>query len=219
MRNQRAQISGDFLVADPLARLPELIEQGKRFAWENFAWHDSDGNPSVYSDDWLVWTHHANEVAAAISPSNISETITGGLRTPVLNFTEEQFEIARAMILNGLSAALSVYGPGADVPASDRVVTLGHNSAEQVEALEKIDELIDAVETANDFPGSIEDKELTIVELSAARKLFEFAKVRVAAATEILQPRLRWLIDKAGGALIGILAKGLWDYLVGLHIL
>jgi hypothetical protein len=118
--------------------------------------------------------------------------------------------------VNGLKAAARVFSP--EIPASDRVVTLGHNSPEQIEALQKIDELIVAVTEANDFPGTQEDKEQTVAELSAGRKLLEAAKVRVASIREVLQPKLNWLADKAAGAIVGILAGKLLEYLMRLNI-
>jgi hypothetical protein len=59
---------------------------------------------------------------------------------------------------------------GEPIPASDRTVTLGHNSPEQKQALENLDELVAAVEKSNDFPGDAEDKELIVAELSAGRR-------------------------------------------------
>jgi hypothetical protein len=104
------------------------------------------------------------------------------------------------------------------IPASDRIVTFGDNSPEQAQALEKIDELVEAVRASNDFPSTPEDKQQVIAELSAGRKLLEAAKVRIAAVRETLQPTLRWIIEKGAGAVIGKLATRLWDLLTSLHI-
>jgi hypothetical protein len=203
---------------DPFAILPELIEQGKKFTFDNFAQKNARGFPRAYSPEWLVWTHQVNQVVAKIGQSTIASSIARGLGIELLGNGTATFESAQGLIVSGLEAADKVFGSGVRVPASDRVVTLGHNSPAQTEALKKIDSLVEAVKKANDFPGSEDDREEAIAELSAARKLFEAAKVRVVAVTAVLQPRLRWLIDKAGGALVGIMAKGLWDYLIGLHI-
>jgi hypothetical protein len=120
------------------------------------------------------------------------------------------------LILNGLMAAQKVFGT--DIPASDRVVSLGHNSPEQQEALQRLDELASAVQEANDFPGEPEEKERVVAELSAGRRLLEAARVRVSAVRETLAPTLKWIAEKAGGAMISKLATDLWGYLAHLNI-
>lgn len=204
------------MAIDPLARVPELITEGEKFTWRNFASKSDYGYPNAFSDDWLVWTHHVNEVVVKIGQSTIANSIARGLGIELLGHDESSFQSARGLIVNGLKAAARVFPP--EIPASDRVVTLGHNSPEQIEALQKVDELIAAVTRANDFPGTQDDKEQIVAELSAGRKLLEAAKVRVGAAREVLQPKLIWLVEKAGGAIVGNLAGKLLEYLMSLKI-
>ena len=97
-------------------------------------------------------------------------------------------------------------------------VSLGHNSPEQQQAIEKLDNLVAAVRETNEFPGDPEFKEQIVTELSAGRRLLEATKVRVSAVREALQPALRWIAEKAGGAVIGKLAGDLWQYLAHLQI-
>jgi hypothetical protein len=84
--------------------------------------------------------------------------------------------------------------------------------------LEKIDELVAAVEATNDFPGDPEFKEQVVAELSAGRRLLQATKVRVGAVRAALGPPLKWILEKAGGALIGKIAGDLWQYLSHLQI-
>src|SRR5262249_30251491 len=136
----------------------------------------------------------------------------------LLGMTDQvAFEAARDGILSGLRAAQRVYGKP-DIPAADRIVSLGHNSPPQKEALEKIDALVAAVKETNDFFGDPEEREQVVAELSAGRRLLEAAKVRVSAIRAALQPSLKWILEKAGGAVIGKLAGDLWQYLAHLHI-
>jgi hypothetical protein len=72
------------------------------------------------------------------------------------------------------------------------------------------------VKQTNDLPGTPEDKEQLVAELAAGRKLLEATKIRVAAVQATLQPALRWILEKAGGAVIGKMAGQLWEYLVHL---
>ena len=45
-------------MADVISRTPELIEQGEKFAYDNFASKNPRGFPAAYSEGWLVWAHH-----------------------------------------------------------------------------------------------------------------------------------------------------------------
>src|SRR6185437_9536107 len=98
------------------------------------------------------------------------------------------------------------------VPASDRIVTLNHNSDAYKETVETLDKLEDAVEQANDYPDA-EDKEQRLAELSAGKRLLSSARVRVAAAVAVLSPLLLWLADKFVGSLIGQIAQTAWQAL------
>ena len=115
-----------------------------------------DDYPNAYSEDWLVWVHQINGIMPKIGQSPISNSIAQGLQIDLLGNGEDKFDAAKNLIMNGLRAAQRVFGEA--VPASDRTVTLGHNSPEQMQALEKIDALIEAVKQANDLPGTPEEK-------------------------------------------------------------
>jgi len=197
--------------------LMELIAEGKRFTWDNFAEKDRrHGGADILSVGWLVWLSKVNELLAAMDPSVITSMIAEDSGATLVDYADDKFERSKKLILNGLEAAL-VRANGASVPASDRVVSLGHNSPEQEAALEKIDEVIAALQGANDFPGDEEAKEQIIAELSAGRRILEASKVRVAALSTMLAPPLQWLMEKAAGSMIGKAASAAWDYLAGLH--
>ena len=157
-----------------------------------------------------------NDVVAKIGQSTISSQIALGLDRDLIGISDEYFEEAKALIVSGLRAADRVFAK--PVPASDRTLSLGHNSPEQQHVLAKLDELVAAVEATNDFPGEPEFKEQLIAELSAGRRLLEAAKVRVRAAREALAPPLKWILEKAGGAIIGKIAGEVWQYLTHLQI-
>jgi hypothetical protein len=195
--------------------IPDLIEQGKKFTFENFATKSSHGYPNAFSDDWLVWIHHANQIVTKIGPSPIANSISRGLGTELLGEDRDRFEAARALIVSGLQAARRIQEP---IPAADRTVTLGHNSTEQKAVLEKVDNLINAVQETNEFPGSEDEKEQTLAELSAARRLLEATRVRIDAIKTTLQPKLLWLAEKAASGIIVKLATDLLTYLATLGI-
>jgi hypothetical protein len=201
---------------DPLSKIPELISQGEKFTWQNFSSKSSYGYPDAYSDDWLVWTHHINQILPKIGQSTIANSIARGLGIELIGESEDNFTSARGLIVNGLKAAAKVFP--SEIPASDRIVTLGHNSPEKVELLEKIDELVTAVRETNEFPGPPEEREQIIAELSAGRRLLEATRIRIQALKTVLQPQLNWLAEKAVGAIVGGLATKLLEYLVSLKL-
>ncbi len=86
------------------------------------------------------------------------------------------------------------------VPASDRIVTFDHNSAEFRVGIEKLDTVIQAIQSSN-APVSY-DKEEVLKELSLGRQLLNSAKVRVGAAVAlILTPLVTVYNDVAAEAL------------------
>jgi hypothetical protein len=203
-------------MAKVILGIPELIAEGNKFTFENFASKSPRSFPSAYSDDWLVWTHHVNSIAAKLDDSPIIRgSIARGLGTTVLGNGEEEFLKAKDSILSGLRAAERVFGE--PIPASDRTVSLGHNSPEQAQALEKIDELVVAVNQANDLPITPEEKEQLVAELSAGRRLLEASTLRLAALRATVQPALHWILEKAAGTIVGKIASGVWDFFTGLH--
>lgn len=202
-------------MAGTIEGISELIAQGKDLKWHNFASMSDDDFPNAYSEEWLVWVHRINELLPQIGQSPIGKSIGQGLQMDLLGMGEDSFDAAKNLIMNGLMAAQRIFG--APIPASDRIVSLGHNSPEQKQALEKVDELISAVQEANDFPGDEETKQQIVAELSAARRILEAAKVRVSALSATLGPPLKWLLEKAAGSITGKAASAAWDFFAGLH--
>jgi hypothetical protein len=96
------------------------------------------------------------------------------------------------------------------VPASDRVVTLNHNSEIYIKTLEGLGQLEEAVQQANDYPD-LEDKEQKLAELAAGQRLLRSIRVRIAAVVTVLSAPLMWLIEKFAGGLIGQVAAAAWQ--------
>ena len=66
------------------------------------------------------------------------------------------------------------------VPASDRVVLIDHNSAGYRETEEALDNLEHGLQSTNDFLGVPQEKEQFVAEVSAARRLLQAVRVRIA---------------------------------------
>jgi hypothetical protein len=103
----------------------------------------------------------------------------------------------------------------ATVPASDRVVTLDHNSPKYRAATDALETLEDAITETNDYPDA-EDKEQKISEISAARRLLQAVRVRVAAIGTLLATGLLYLATTFVNTGIGQAAKFAWEQIVAL---
>jgi hypothetical protein len=105
------------------------------------------------------------------------------------------------------------------VPASDRVVTVNHNSKAYADADEALENLEKAIREANDFRDPLE-KEQREAEVSAARRLLNAARVRLEPLASLLKPILVQFTTKvkdnlittaatlASGALITLFGMG-----------
>lgn len=103
------------------------------------------------------------------------------------------------------------------VPASDRIVTINHNSEAYQNTEEALSKLEVALEQVNDYPDK-EDKEQKIAEISAFRRLIKASRVRVEAVIALIMKPLKWLSDHFAGGIIGYLAGeliGLLKMLIG----
>jgi hypothetical protein len=103
----------------------------------------------------------------------------------------------------------------AAVPAADRVVSLDHNSAQYIAVLISLEKLEHALTAANDYPDT-EDKEQKIAEVSAARRLFQAARVRVAAVGSLLATGLLYLATTFANTGVGQAAKFAWEQIIAL---
>jgi hypothetical protein len=105
------------------------------------------------------------------------------------------------------------------IPASDRIVTVNHNSKDYTDADEAMAKLEKAIHEANDFDDPNE-KEQREAEVSAARRLLKAAQVRLEPLASLLKPILVQFTTKvkdnlitaaaalASGALIALLGMG-----------
>lgn len=73
------------------------------------------------------------------------------------------------------------------IPASDRNVTVNHNSKEYTDADEAMAQLEKAIREANDFP-SPEERDQREAEVSAARRLLKAVRVNVEMVAALVKP-------------------------------
>jgi hypothetical protein len=98
----------------------------------------------------------------------------------------------------------------AAVPASDRIVSLDHNSEGYKKALSALETLEEVLRGTNDYPEP-EEKDRIIAEVSAARRLFQSAKVRIGAVVAVLSTPVIYLAKQFMGKAVGDAAQVVID--------
>lgn len=98
------------------------------------------------------------------------------------------------------------------VPASDRIVTLNHNQQSQLD--DTASGLISLVEKENGFEGDPIKRALILGQLKAGRELIRAQTFRAYLLYDTVLRALGYLIDKYGGAAIGVAAAKLLELLV-----
>src|SRR5207253_551099 len=102
----------------------------------------------------------------------------------VMNINNQVFfSLARDLRRHIVRVATPVADPQAEVPASDRIVRLDHNSRSYQDTIDAVDRLEELVRKANDY-DDIEDKNQKLAELSVGRRILQSIRVRVAAVTQ-----------------------------------
>jgi hypothetical protein len=193
-----------------LSEIHELLEQGERFSFDNFALKSARGYPNALSDDWLYWTHRVSVLVGSLEEASpATQSIVNGLNVRLLGNGEDRFLEAKGRIVSGLRATERI---AKDIPAADRTVSLDHNSQSYREAVERLEELTKSVRQLNDYSDQ-EDKEQRIAELTSGRMLLSATRVRAAALWAVLNAPLRWFAEKFSGAIVGQLAAALFKIL------
>lgn len=82
-----------------------------------------------------------------------------------------------------------------EVPASDRTVTLDHNSPAYQDAIGQLDRIIEETRSSNTAGGDPNDRERALVELSAIRRMLEATKVRAQRVVDFAIEPLRWVAE------------------------
>ena len=127
---------------DVIDRLKRLIEEGQGFTHDNFAQNDESGYPELPSPEWLSWTGRTRLTVENTygMDSVVGETLSEGLKTPVIGMLPDRFNMAKSYMIGALTTALDgireglpvrqpVVVPDSGSTASGRVfVVHGHDS-------------------------------------------------------------------------------------------
>lgn len=94
-----------------------------------------------------------------------------------------------------------------EIPASDRIVRLDHNSVEHREVVLQCNSLLDALSKGNDVGSlSAEDVSVAIAETKSLQIEIQGDFVRRSAFWERSHSLLAWVAKEAAGAIVGVIA-------------
>ena len=100
------------------------------------------------------------------------------------------------------------------VPASDRIVSIDHNSSEYRSVVEKLEALRAAVESNNEFRSeNLDEHERRLTDIETTLKILENKRVRVGAVRVAAYGTLIYLAEKFADEPIGELASAAWEAL------
>lgn len=136
----------------------------------------------------------------------------GSLEESVTILNRELFHDFARDLISYLEARFGPDG-SAVIPASDRVVTLNHNSVTYSEMISALETLKRGIEGSNDYPDR-DDQEQASSELSAVIQLLQNFKVRVGVVLGILGPIVLVLGKQFANSGIGRLASLAWDKVI-----
>jgi len=93
----------------------------------------------------------------------------------------------------------------ADVPASDRIVAVDHNSADYKTVETNLEALERAGQTSNALGAeSPEERDRVVAEISATRRLLKAARARMEAVLTLIVPALKWIGSKIADSTVQI---------------
>lgn len=130
----------------------------------------------------------------------------GGLGAELTGIGLETAETL-ASSLSSYSAPSKSPASKSTIPASDRIVSLDHNSNSYKEAVSSVNEVIDGLNKANDLGDlTVEEKEAITSSLTTSKLLLAQLKIRVSIVSELVVPPFKWVMKKFADQAIGKIA-------------
>lgn len=123
----------------------------------------------------------------------------------IAEINEQLFDPFTRDLLKDLSKHSPLETKSFDLPASDRVVGIDHNSAEYNDAEKNLEALERAVGSNNILGSeSLEERDRIVAEISAARRLLNATRVRLDALWALVVPALKWIASKIADNVVQI---------------
>jgi hypothetical protein len=147
--------------------------------------------------DFIAWFGHAFLPSADQNVNNSAKRVLDQIFRPMAQQLRRLFEAE----LNKRQ----------EVPASDRIVTLNHNSPDYQHLMSALETLEEVLRGANDYPDA-EEKERVVAEVSAGRRLLQAARARAGAIATVLAVPAAYLAKQFMGKAVGDAAQVVIDF-------
>lgn len=135
----------------------------------------------------------------------------------VAEINAQLFEPFARDLLKELAKAAPIETKSADVPASDRVVSINHNAPEYVEVEKNLHSLEHTVSASNELGAENPDeRDRVIAEISATRRLLKAARARIDAVLAVIVPALKWIGGKIADTAVQIAIQAVFVALAAL---
>ncbi len=163
--------------------------------WLDTRWHEheasrTDIDPDFWSEKGVDW-------------NNSSAKSAGGEYIDIVFQTADVLRIWRPDDVDLGSR---------NVPASDRSVSLDHNSAPYRQAIEALDAAISEAERSNSLGDLTAGERSSILsQLKTGRTLFDDKIIRISAYKTVLEPGLKWLLEKCADTAVGHALTAAWN--------
>lgn len=141
------------------------------------------------------------------------------IREAVENIAKKSLSFSSNLTIETLSSVETVTSVPVewetDVPASDRIVNINHNSPEYKQVTQEIDILEKQVRSDNTFGAkNFEERDAIIAELQAIREILKSDHVRTSFLKPFAAGTLVYLAEKFANGPIEAMAKALWESLL-----
>jgi hypothetical protein len=171
----------------------------------NLAW--AQDRTERLGQQFAVFRHFAQQEGAYIDFCHKFMYAEGGFDGLIDEVNEQLFEPFSRDLLKDLFKNSPLETKSIDIPASDRIVHIDHNSPAYREVDTNLANLEEHVRCSNSLAeDNPSDRDRVLAELSASRRLLQAARVRLELIKQLVVPALQWIAKKFADHIIGILA-------------
>ena len=169
----------------------------------NLAW--AQDRTERLGQQLALFRHFANQQNAYI---DFCQKFMYGLRRfddMIAEVNEQLFNPFARDLLKDLFKHSPLETKSLNIPASDRIVPVDHNSPAYQEVDTNLVTLEDHLRRSNSLAeDSPSERDQVLAELSASRRLLKAVQVRIELLKQLLLPALRWIAKKSGEIAVGI---------------